>query len=166
MPTPTTAATRPTQTPTAPSTVRPLDLNQRLTLAALAVDARLDTEPLNLADVIRRPVDLPVPPQPAYPTPVAALLQRAAHRLETSGWCRSATIDTDGARCLYGALRAEDPGGHHLDDALRVLLEALRREFGPDIETVPAANDHLIRSQAHAVRILGTAANLADARGL
>ncbi|WP_410540528.1 hypothetical protein [Streptomyces sp. KL2] len=162
MPTPT--ITGAAQKPAA--AVHPLDFDRLLVLAALAVDARIDTEPLNLADVVTMPVDLPAPPEPAYPTPVAALLQRAARRLETGGWCRSAIIDTDGARCLYGALRAEDPGGHHLDDALRVLLEALRREFGPDVETVPAANDHLIRSQAHAVRILGAAADLADARGL
>ncbi|MGK5500475.1 DUF6197 family protein [Streptomyces sp. URMC 125] len=166
MPTPTTAATRPAQTPTAPSTVRPLDFDQRLALASLAVDARIPTEPLDLAGIVTGPVDLPAPPGPAYPTPVAALLQRAAHRLETGGWCRSATIDTDGACCLYGGLRAEDPGDHHLDDALRVLLEALRREFGPGIETVPAANDHLIRDRGHAMRILEDAAALADVRGL
>lgn len=162
MPTPT--ATRPTQTSAA--TARPLDFDQRLALAALAVDARITTTPLDLADVIRRPVDLPAQPEPPHPTPVAALLQRAAHRLAAGGWCRDATVTEDGARCLYGALRAEDPGGHHIDDALMVLLEALRREFGPDVETIPTANDRLLRGQAHAVRILGDAAALADARGL
>ncbi|MFP8887818.1 DUF6197 family protein [Streptomyces mangrovi] len=165
MSTPATAAARPT-TPSVPAPAEPLDLDQRLVLAALAVDARLDTEPLDLADIIRLPVDLPAPPEPSYPTPVAALLQRAARRLKTAGWCRGQTVDEAGARCLYGALRAEDPGGAHTDDALAVLLTALRREFGPDIETIPAANDHLLRSRGHAVRILGDAAALADTRGL
>ncbi|MGK5501583.1 DUF6197 family protein, partial [Streptomyces sp. URMC 125] len=165
MPTPATAtATAWPATPSVPAPAEPLDLDQRLVLAALAVDARLDTEPLNLADIIRLPVEPPAPQEPAYPTPVAALLQRAARRLAVGGWCRGATVDTDGARCLYGALRAEDPGGHHLDDALDVLLTALRREFGPGIETIPSANDHLLRSRKHAVRILGDAAALADTR--
>ncbi|MGK5448831.1 DUF6197 family protein [Streptomyces radiopugnans] len=164
MPTPTTAA-RPA-TLSVPAPAEPLDLDQRLVLAALAVDARLDAEPLDLADIIRLPVELPAPPETAYPTPVAALLQRAARRLKASGWCQGQTVDEAGARCLYGALRAEDPGGAHTDDALAVLLTALRREFGPGIETVPTANDHLLADRKAAVRMLGDAAALADVRGL
>ncbi len=148
-------------------------LTLRLETAALAVEvntAHIPTDPVDLTDVVRGPLTPASAPRllpdDLYPTPVAALLQRAAHRLETGGWCRGGTVAEDGARCLYGALRAEDPGGEHLDDALTVLLEALRREFGPDVETVPSANDHLVRGQAHAVRILGDAAALADTRGL
>lgn len=165
MPTPTTA-TRPTQTPHGASLADPLDLDQRLALAALAVDARLGTAPLDLADVVTGPVELPAPLEPTYPTPITALLQRAARRLQSGGWCRGTAVDEAGARCLYGALQAEDPGGAHIDDALAVLLTALRREFGPDIETVPSANDHWVRGRGHAVRLLGDAARLADARGL
>lgn len=162
------AAARPATT--APPAAAPLDLDERLRLAVLAVDAAIDTEPLDLDDVIRAPEALSEAlwaPAPAHrPTPVAALLQRAAHRLQTGGWCRGATVDDQGARCLYGAIRAADPGGAHTDDALAVLLTALRREFGPDVDTVPQANDHLLRDREHAVRILGAAADLADARGL
>ena len=165
MPATTAAAARPTTT-VAPAPVEPLDLDQRLALAVLAVDARIDTEPLDLADVVTLPVELPAPPEPTYPTPVAALLQRAARRLAVVGWCRGRTVDEAGARCLYGALRAEDPHGAHTDDALDVLLTALRREFGPDVETIPSVNDHRVRSREHAVRLLGDAARLADARGL
>jgi hypothetical protein len=96
---------------------------------------------------------------------VAALLQRAAQQLAAGGWCRGATVDEAGARCLYGAVRAADPGGAHTDDALAVLLDALRRHW-PDTDTIPEANDHRLPNQAAAVRLLGEAAVLADARGL
>lgn len=99
-----------------------------------------------------------------YPTPVAALLQRAAARLAAGGWCRGATVAQDGARCLYGAIRAEDPGGRHSDDALAVLLEAIRRQW-PGAATIPRANDELLPDGRAAVRILGDAATLADTRG-
>lgn len=140
----------------------------RLETAALAVDintAHVATEPLDLAAVVTGPVPLPEPPEPDYPTPMAALLQRAARRLTHGGWCRGATVDEDGARCLYGAIRAENPGGAHTDDALAVLLDAIRRRF-PGAETIPSANDHFVPDSAAAVRLLDDAARLADTRGL
>jgi hypothetical protein len=162
MPTPTTM--RPVQKPA--TAVRPLDFDQRLALAALAVDARLDTGALDLADVVTGPVELPAAPELPYSTPVAALLQRAARRLTVGGWCRGRMVDETRARCLYGALQGEDPGGAHIDGALRLLLEVLRREFGPGIETIPTVNDRLLSGQDHAVRVLRDAARLADARNL
>ncbi|MFP8886820.1 DUF6197 family protein [Streptomyces mangrovi] len=144
---------------------QPLDLDQRLALAALAVDARIATTPLDLDDVITGPVALPAAPVRPYPTPAAALLQRAAQQLASGGWCRGATVDEGGARCLYGAVRAADPGGAHTDTAMVVLLDAIRRRF-PTAETVPSANDELLPNGWAAARILGEAADLADARGL
>ncbi|RKN36682.1 DUF6197 family protein [Streptomyces hoynatensis] len=100
-----------------------------------------------------------------YPTPVAAVLQRAARRLETDGWCRGATRDATGARCLYGALRAEARDRRQETAALDVLLEAIRRDVDPDAASVPAANDACISGPREAVRLLEAAAILADARG-
>ncbi|MTE22618.1 hypothetical protein F0L17_26690 [Streptomyces sp. TRM43335] len=144
----------------------------RLERAALAVScgaAHLAAPVLDLADVVTLPVELPaVLPSPDYRTPAAALLQRAARRLEAGGWCQGATVAEDGARCLYGAVHAEaatDPTGRAEDDALAVLLEAIRRRW-PGVETIPEANDHRLPSGRAAVELLDDAAALADARGL
>ncbi|WP_461712348.1 DUF6197 family protein [Streptomyces sp. DSM 41013] len=108
----------------------------------------------------RRPA---LAPADLYPTPAAALLQRARARLERDGWCQGSTVDEDGARCLYGALRAEAADAAELHDALAVLLDAIRRHF-PDEETVPGFND---RHGARVVlRALDQAADLAHARTL
>ncbi|MDG9701680.1 hypothetical protein [Streptomyces sp. DH37] len=147
--------------PAAPAA--PLDLDERLALAALAVS---DSGPLDLADVIRLPGALPGPePAPCpYSTPVAACLHRAAARI-ASGWCTGRLVDEQGRRCLRGAIRAEAGGDWGTEvDACVLLLEVIRAEFGPDVETVPEANDHLLRGPQHAARILGAAATLADAR--
>lgn len=143
--------------PTAPA--KPLDIDDRLKLAALAVDARIDTTPLDLADVIRLPVELPAPEPPPcpYATPVAACLWRAARRVE-AGWCTGRLRDEQGRTCLLGAIRAEAGGGGEERDAAVILLDAIRREFGPHVETVPAANDHLIRDGRMAARLLDEAA--------
>ncbi|GHJ19165.1 DUF6197 family protein [Streptomyces albus] len=139
----------------------------RLQLAGLAldVDTQAPAEPLDLEQTITGPVTLPDPPEPPYPTPAAATLQRAARRLRDGGWCRGALVDAEGARCLYGALHAEAPTARAESDALAVLLDAIRRHW-PDAETVPDANDHRIGSWRVAVRLLDQAAALADTRGL
>lgn len=120
---------------------KPLSFDERLAIAALAVDARINTTPLDLADIIRIPVDTPpsTPPNP-YNTPVAATLHKARLRLETGGWCTGALRDDQGANCLIGAIRAEAPTGGAADDACVVLLEAIRRDF-PTAETIPTWND-------------------------
>ncbi|MBM7167457.1 hypothetical protein JQK87_03315 [Streptomyces sp. G44] len=128
--------------------------------------AHIDTEPVDLADVVTVPLTPTLQPPPqSYPTPVAALLQRAHHRLLTDGWCRDALVDEDGARCMLGAIRIEACGDGGLEtSAAAVLLDAIRREFG-DVDSVPRFND------AHGsgrvpMRMLDQAAGLADARGL
>ncbi|MFF0465700.1 DUF6197 family protein [Streptomyces mexicanus] len=158
-----------------------LTLEERLTLVNAAMTARLDeaavayevntahidTEPVNLADIITGPVDTgPAPLPELYPTPVAALLQRAHHRLLTDGWCKDVLVDEDGARCMLGAIRAEARGDRSLEaDAVTVLLDAIRRQFGDDIDSVPTFND-AHGSGGAPIRMVAQAAHLADARSL
>ncbi|WP_185912880.1 hypothetical protein [Streptomyces sp. WAC06128] len=157
-----------------------LTLEERLTLVNAEMTARLDeaavayevntahipTEPVDLADVVTLPLTPTLQPPPAsYPTPVAALLQRAHHRLLTSGWCSGALVDEDGARCMLGAIRAEARGDSGLEaDATSVLLDAIRRKFG-DVDSVPSFND-AHGSARTPLRMVDQAAGLADARGL
>uniref|UniRef100_UPI003F49AE06 DUF6197 family protein n=1 Tax=Streptomyces achromogenes TaxID=67255 RepID=UPI003F49AE06 len=139
----------------------------KLDEAAVAHEVRtahIDTAPLDLADVITAPLT-PAPPQ-TYTTPVATLLERAHHRMETGGWCAGALADEDGAHCMLGAIRKEAGGDRGLEaDAVSVVLDAIRRRFGGDVDSVPSFND------AHGtgripMRMLGEAASMADARGL
>ncbi|MGW2613159.1 DUF6197 family protein, partial [Streptomyces mirabilis] len=89
----------------------------------------------------------------------------AHHRLTTEGWCSGALIDAQGARCLYGAIRAEARGNRGLESsALDVLMDAIRREFG-DVDSVPSFNDAWGNGRVP-IRMLGQAASLADAHGL
>ncbi|MFJ3159709.1 DUF6197 family protein [Streptomyces kanasensis] len=142
----------------------------RLDEAAVAYEvntAHIPTEPVGPADVVTVSLTamLHLPPEP-YPTPIAALLQRAHHRLLTGGWCSGVLADEEGARCMLGAIRAEARGDSgFVADAASVLLDAIRRGFGDHVDSVPSFND------AHGsgrvpIRMLNQAAHLADARGL
>ncbi|MER6455947.1 hypothetical protein ABT270_25605 [Streptomyces sp900105245] len=175
--------TRPATDQTTPAAAAPtpLSLEDRLTLIDAAMTVRLDqaavayevntahidTEPLSLADIITVPVD----PAPAtlpsrFPTPVAALLQRAHHRLLTGGWCSGALVDEDGARCMLGAIRIEAGGDRGQEaDAAAVVLEAIRRDYGDDAGYVPSFNDAWNAGRTP-IRMVSAAAGLADARGL
>ncbi|MFE4414137.1 hypothetical protein [Streptomyces sp. NPDC056821] len=175
------AGSRSTPTPVAPAPPTELSLEERLTLIDAAMTVRLDeakvayevntahipTEPVDLADVVTGPVDTgPAPLPDLYPTPVAALLQRAHHRLLTGGWCKDALVDEDGARCMLGAIRIEARGDTGLEaNAAAVLLDAIRRTFGDDVDSVPSFND-AHGSARVPLRMVDQAAHLADARGL
>jgi len=149
---------------TAPE-AKPLSFDERLALAALAVDARIDTTPLDFADVIRVPVDTPPSTDPnPYATPIAATLHKARLRLETAGWCTGALRDEQGANCLIGAIRAEAGSRGEADDACVLLLEAIRRDF-PGAETIPAWNDSR-NGPRQPLHYLDRAATLAHARTL
>ena len=139
----------------------------REALLRLDVDSALPATRLDLADVVRGPVQLLEEDEDLepYPTPAAATLQRAARRLATGGWCQGTVVDEDGARCLYGAIRIEAPTEHTADDALAVLLDVIRRRW-PDAGTVPEANDYRLRDGHTAVQLLDDAARVADARGI
>ncbi|MER8160017.1 hypothetical protein [Streptomyces sp. NPDC094472] len=161
----------------------PADLahEERLTLVNAAMTARLDeaavayevntahipTEPVDLADIVTGPLDTGSAPLPdLYPTPVAALLQRAHQRLFTGGWCKDTLVDEDGARCMLGAIRAEARGDSGLESsAVAVLLDAIRRTFGDDVDSVPSFNDAFARGRVP-IRMVGQAAHLAHARSL
>ncbi|MFI8191383.1 hypothetical protein ACIF8T_21610 [Streptomyces sp. NPDC085946] len=127
--------------PIARAAASQLSFEERLALAALAVDARIATTPLDLADVIRLPVETPQPSTPCpYDTPLAAVLHRARVRLETAGWCTGQLRDEQGAACLIGAIRSEAASRGQADDACALLLQLIQRDFGDD-HTIPSWND-------------------------
>lgn len=135
--------------------------------ARLAVDAAEADRVVLLEEVVTGPVAAPEPADGLYGSPVAGAFQRSARRLRTGGWCRGASVDADGARCLYGVLHATTGGGRVERDALDVLEEAIRRRWPHLAEaTVPAVNDHQLRDGDEAARLLDDAARIADARGL
>jgi hypothetical protein len=128
--------------------------------------AHIPSATVALPDVITQPVNPPAALPEPFPTPVAALLQRAHHRLQTSGWCSGALVDEDGKHCMLGAIRAEADGDRGLERrAVDVLMDVLRREFGDTVDSVPAFNDAFGTGGIPA-RMLDRAAGLADARGL
>lgn len=138
----------------------------RLEEAAVAYEvntAHIDTVPVDLGDVVTLPLTPTLQPPTPYPTPVAALLQRAHHRLLTGGWCSGALVDAEGARCLYGAIHIEARGDQSLESrGLEVLMDAIRRQFG-DVDSVPSFNDGFVSGRIP-MRMLDQAASLADAR--
>lgn len=153
---------------TAPAASPPqvLTFDERLALASLAVDARIPTSQLDLADVIRLPVDTPLAAAPnPYRTPLAALLHRARVRIETDGWARGACRDEDGRRCAIGAIRAEAASPGQADDASALLLDIVRREFGTPDDTVPSWNDRQTGPRPVLIA-LGRAADHAHTRNL
>ncbi|MDL5198682.1 hypothetical protein [Streptomyces sp. ALI-76-A] len=175
-------ADHPVQTsPTAAVTDGRLSLDARLAAVEAAMTVRLeeaavahevrtahiDTTPVDLADVVTVPLTpAPQAPPQTYTTPVAALLERAQHRMETGGWCAGASVDENGAVCLVGAIRAQTGGDRALEaDAASVLLDAIRRRFGDHIDSVPEFNDRFGSGHTPA-RMLGEAASMADAKGL
>ncbi|MGW3652497.1 DUF6197 family protein [Streptomyces sp. NPDC000878] len=176
------AQTAPTiQNTTAPAPPAALSLEERMAFINAAMTVRLDeakvayevntahidTEPVDLADVVTGPVDTEPRLLPdLYPTPVAALLQRAHHRLLTGGWCKDVLVDEDGAACMLGAIRAEARGDRGLEsNAVTVLMDAIRRRFGDDVDSVPGFNDAWDGGRVP-IRMVDQAADLADARGL
>lgn len=166
MTTPTTITASPPPVTDKPA---PLSFDERLALAALAVDARINSAPLDLAEVIRIPELAPEPLTPTsaparYSTPIAGVLHRARIRIENDGWLQGARRDEQGARCLDGAVRYEASSRNEAVDALTLLLESIQRDF-PDVETVPSWNDAQT-SPAPVLLALGRAAELADSRGI
>ncbi|MFF9011190.1 hypothetical protein ACF087_36135 [Streptomyces goshikiensis] len=141
----------------------------RLEEAAVAYEvntAHIGTVPVDLGDVVTLPLTPTLQPPPTpYPTPVAALLQRAHHQLLTGGWCSGALVDAEGARCLYGAIHIEARGDQNLESGgMEVLMGAIRRKF-TGVDSVPSFNDGFANGRIP-MRMLDQAVGLADARGL
>ncbi|MEU2468264.1 hypothetical protein ABZ580_29160 [Streptomyces sp. NPDC012486] len=159
-----------------------LSLEERLTLVETAMTVRLDeanaayevntahipTTPVDLDDLLTLPLTPTLQPPAPHSTPVAALLQRAHHRLLTDGWCAGSFKDANGALCLFGAIRYEAHRNPRLEmNAISVLMDTIRSQFGDRFESVPAFNDSFSAGDARIpLRILGQAADLADARSV
>jgi len=165
----------------APFTVAPVELDfearlaatdaemtVRLEQAGVAVDvytAHLP-EAVDWADVVTAPIAVPAGLVDLYPTPVAALLQRAHTRIVDGGWCRGYSVDGQGATCLAWAIHREARGDVGLEVAgLNHLLDTIRAEFDPGAETVASWNDSH-RDGRIPLRILGAAADTAATRGI
>ncbi|GGY78812.1 hypothetical protein GCM10010363_69670 [Streptomyces omiyaensis] len=74
--------------------------------------------------------------------PVEKTLTDALNFLDTHGWTRYSLINTEGARCSIGALRAA-AGSRNAAycDAGNLLLDEARRQHGKKWETIPSWND-------------------------
>ncbi|MEW2164903.1 hypothetical protein AB0912_18215 [Streptomyces sp. NPDC007084] len=147
-----------------------LRMDARLAVAAVAYEvntAHIATAPVDWSQITAPPAH-PAPlrvPTP-YGTPVAALLHRAALRLREAGWCAGALVDEAGALCSQGAIRREAGGDRRLEArAMDVLLEVIRRRFGPSVESVPTFNDAWADGR-EPTRMMEQASVLADARGI
>ncbi|MFF8532372.1 hypothetical protein ACF07B_10500 [Streptomyces sp. NPDC015532] len=156
------------------------EMDARLAEAAVAYEvntAHIETPAIDWSGIGAPPAPtapLPTSPVPGAPpglltphaTPVAALLHRASLRLRTDGWCAGALTDDDGHLCAQGAIRRESAGDRRIEaQAMGVLLEAIRRQFGPQVESVPSFNDAWGNGR-EPTRMLEQAAILADTRGL
>lgn len=143
------------------------DASTAHTVDAARPETSVDSADLT-PDGVQAYADAHRPAPTLYPTPVAALLQRAQTRLLQGGWCTGALADGQGAHCLLGSLRVEAGGDDVLEGrAAALLLEVMRRTFSsPDrAESIAALNDTSADARVP-LRLLGQAAVLADARGL
>lgn len=163
-------------------------MDARLAVAAVAYEvntAHIDTEHVGREHIDIAPAGMPAAdrsrvtaappflPEPAripvpgvYGTPVAALLHRATLRLREAGWCAGALVDEEGALCSQGAIRKESGGDRRLEArAMEVLLETIRRKFGPSVESVPTFNDAWADGR-EPTRMMEQASVLADGRGI
>ncbi|MFC8793337.1 DUF6197 family protein [Streptomyces cinereoruber] len=121
------------------------------------VDQDLYEKAFRLLDPDPDPIPEPTAPAaPAAPTPVpltATLPMRltgpvektltdALAFLDTHGWTRYSLINTQGARCSIGALRAA-AGSRNTAyrDAGNLLLDEARRQHGKKWQTIPSWND-------------------------
>ncbi|MFB7828165.1 DUF6197 family protein [Streptomyces hydrogenans] len=102
------------------------------------------------------PNPIPEPAAPAAPAqvpltatlpmrltgPVEKVLTDALNFLDTHGWTRYSLINTEGARCSIGALRAA-AGSRNAAycDAGNLLLDEARRQHGKKWQTIPSWND-------------------------
>jgi hypothetical protein len=177
--------TTPTLIAASPHPAPELDLDTRLLLLNIEMDARLqqaavafevNTAHLPGADPIPDiPAALPLTPtltpapQPStYSTPLADLLDRARHYIATRGLLRGALrddADVEGARCPIGAIRYEAGANRWLaDDACTLLLDVIQAEFA-DADTLPSWVDTQT-SAAPVLACMSRAADLAHARNL
>ncbi|MFF5788591.1 hypothetical protein ACFY8P_26960 [Streptomyces sp. NPDC012693] len=84
--------------------------------------------------------------------PVEKTLTDALTFLDTHGWTRYSLINTEGARCSIGALRAA-AGSRNAAyrDAGNLLLHEARRQHGKTWQAIPAWNDSHSGAQVRSV---------------
>jgi len=140
-------------------------MNVRLANASAAIEVNTAHIPIDpIPHVDAAPIIVPPATPCPYRTTIATTLWRARNILEDRGWCTGALRGEQGAVCLMGAVQAAAPGSSRADDALGVLLDAIRRDF-PEAESVPHWNDHRATGFL-AFRYLDRAADLAHTRNL
>jgi len=144
-------------------------MSVRLQEAGLAVDvntAHLPNVDFDLGDIVRLPASLPGPPEPEHASPVAAMLQRARRLLDERGWCTGCSRDEQGALCLVGAIQKAARGDRRLEmEGLNLLLEQIRRDLDPNVDTIPSWNDRQ-PSARMPLRILDHTTNTAANRDI
>ena len=170
--------TTPTLIAASPRPAPELDLETRLALVGIEMDARINRAAVayevNTAHIATDPAPpatevVPLTPTLApaacpYSTPIAATLWRARNRIETDGWSTEAAVDEQGARCPIGAIRAEAADRRQADDACVLLLDVIQQHFA-DAETIPSWNAEQT-SPAPVLLQLGRAADQAHTRGI
>ncbi|UQI49943.1 hypothetical protein M1P56_36460 (plasmid) [Streptomyces sp. HU2014] len=84
--------------------------------------------------------------------PVEKTLTDALTFLDTHGWARYSLINSEGARCSIGALRAAAGSrSAAYRDAGNLLLDEARRQHGKKWEAIPAWNDSHSGAQVRSV---------------
>ncbi|WP_369167800.1 hypothetical protein AB5J49_08000 [Streptomyces sp. R28] len=155
-----------------------LDLETRLALLGVEMDARLDeaavafavnTAHIASADPVTDTAEV-VPLTPTatptlYNTPIADVLHRARLRIEADGWCRDNLFDESGAICPIRAIRLEAATRREADDACVLLLDVIQQHFDPGAETIPSWNASQ-NSPAPVLLAFGHAAQTANAKGI
>ncbi|MYV77773.1 hypothetical protein GT352_28145 [Streptomyces sp. SID1046] len=123
-----------------------LTLDERLALAGLAMDDRLDRAALAVA-IRTAPIEIPeilVDPQPsalAAPTTAADVLHEAGRLIREHGWMCGYVGSAATGYCVIGAIRTAAGGNHGLEDGANdLLLERIRAEQ-PDALSIGAWND-------------------------
>lgn len=145
--------TTPTLVAASPHPAPDIDLDTRLVLLNIEMDARLEEAAVafevNTASLSGAGPDIaevvPLTPVSApavcpYDTPLAALLWRARVHIETHGWLRGALREDDGTRrCPIGAIRIQAASRWQADDACVLLLDVIQADL--PFDTIPQFND-------------------------
>lgn len=152
-----------------------VDFDTRLTLAAVAMDVRLEHAQLafevntaHLPDAATDDLVAPIlpalePQTPPTASPLAAVYLGAIQVIRERGWTRGSLRDEQGAVCAVQAIRLAATTAGQADDACAHLLDIIQQQFAA--ETVPAWNDQQT-GPGPVIRILGAAANHAADRTL
>lgn len=145
------------------ATARALTLEEKMALASLAMDGRLNgaglTIGVNTAHIPIPDVEIGPPILVADDLPIARLLERAATRLAAARWSRHSAIDSTGAICPLYAIHLEAGNDREEGEARTLLLQAIRAE-DRHVVSIPHWNSQQ-SGPAAPIRMLQAAARLA-----